>query len=178
MQLVVSKFNSTGTDVLNFTYYGLTGATSLQGSTFLDIDLFPDGRVIAVGRTQGTVPVTGTAYQGVKGTTLNAGDVTGVIAVFDANLAGLLYSTYLGSADPDDDPRTWYGLSSQLGIMRTMSADRLREHHKLRPLSMQAGQTRQQPALKVTLHGSRVPRTTSGIGQHTSEALKSTMFFH
>ena len=73
---------------------------------------------------------------------------------------------------------TWYGLSSRPGITLTTLADRCREHHSVATFVNAGGaETQPTPALKVTSHGSRVPITTQGIGQHTSEATPLTMFF-
>jgi hypothetical protein len=105
-QGIIYKFNATGTALLNLTFFGgALGAGDIEhANTFLDLDIFPDGRVIAVGRTQNTI-VTTNGYQTAKGSA-TASNVTGMIAAFDSTLTTLIYSSYLGGSTLADDKET------------------------------------------------------------------------
>ncbi|MEP7273637.1 MAG: hypothetical protein ABI882_19220, partial [Acidobacteriota bacterium] len=89
---VLYRLNAAGTTVLNFTYFG--GVGEGQASTFVDLDIFPNGNVIAVGRSEGSF-TTVNAYQSNKGNP--DGTVgTGMVVVFNPALASVLYASYLG----------------------------------------------------------------------------------
>ena len=86
---LLSVFDATGSTLLHSTYFGGSGSEGI-----FDMDLGPSGEVVATGWTYSSnFPVVPGALQAVKGSSCE-----GFVARFDADIALLEYSTYLGDA--------------------------------------------------------------------------------
>jgi gliding motility-associated-like protein len=104
--IAISRFNSTGTQLLSSTYFGGSGNDGLNRSLVYnyadeirgEINLDGNGNVIVVSSTNSTnLPVTAGALQ----TTYGGGGQDGLIAKFSANLQNLIWCTYFGGNAAD-----------------------------------------------------------------------------